>query len=204
MKYLFLLGVTVGTSLFLGPGLLKQAFLEEDVDLKKSYIESINVDYLNQTNRNYIRFDVKLDNRNYKKVYYLIDGEHIHLIKLIQKLAEIDDEKSVYTLLPIYVNDLNVIASYKIGNKGTIEKLKIYDTYIIGRGNSTAKRIAMGLVGGLMIVLGISLFFLGTVFTVRNLIVYFKTGQLPALPNMVENMSNGIKFLLGESYKDKK
>jgi len=203
LKYLFLIGVSAGASIFLGPSLLRNAFLNEDEGLKKTNIETIQVDYLNGVDKNYLNFNLKLNGRAYKQIYRIAEGKHQELMKLIGTISEESREKASNGQFPIVIDNLKIDALYALGEKGEIQRLKVNNIYVIGNKTGGFKKVAMGFFGVLMVLMGGILFFLGSVHTILNIKVYSKTGSLPPLPNTIDDMTNGIKFLFGKSNESK-
>jgi len=150
-------------------------------------VDSIKINYTNNREK-YLQLVLTTPAKNYIKHYFIPDNEHQNLINFLvdRKIVQNNFNNS----LPIKLGKQQLSKfNIQLKNKNSrIEKLIINEIYLVGKSNSKIKKYLLFLFGILSFFLGIlvlSLILLVTIF-------YFKTGELPDIPNKVE----GIKHLL--------
>ncbi|MGB3466124.1 MAG: hypothetical protein WBA74_12680 [Cyclobacteriaceae bacterium] len=203
LKFAFLIGVSLMTAIFLGPALLRMSGEADGQIYNAEKLKSLSVKFLNQHTTDYITLEIQLEGIYGKKNYHIVDNKHLELIKFLQEYTD-NKTNSLEDLIPLSIGGKSLDSYNEIGLKvasQSIEYLSV-DQHVIVGGTSSVKRVMLFGFGIIIILLGLLVFLLGLLSAINSLKQFNKTGNLPALPNTIDDMSNGIKTLFGK--RDKK
>ena len=129
--------------------------------------------------------------------YYIPDGEHKRILKFL-RTNNIILNGDLDQILPLSLskNQLTAFNDVRIkNNQRRIEILAIDGCYLIGTKPTLFATGVYYFLGGIIILLGVA----GFLLLVFVLINYFRTGELPNLPNKLE----GVRYVL-RGFKSKK
>ncbi len=208
LKFSFFVAVSMAATFIAGPLIYKTAMESKNEVLETRILESLKVDFLNESTTKYIKLEGSFsEGVKFQKVFNTTEKNHLGLFNFF-KDKKLITEASPEDFLPIVISGKKMIelgeVQSKFNNEGVLEKLVVDSAYIIGAPESMARIVFLVALSIIIMLLGISSFVVGSIMFYKNYGTFKKTGKLPELPNTAENKIKGIKFLLGKKQKPEK
>lgn len=206
LKYMFVLGLTFSMTALLGPKLIKKSLSSIENVAEKVEMDRIEVDYLNENTTRYITAKYTFNNHTYKRIYFTPESEHKMLETFLCKHQLISNASTICKLnestMPLILTQeqLSRLPDPKVivGKNNDLQYLKFGDDIVIGKSTGSFGKILLFILGVLFSMFGLLIFIAATAFTLQNLKIYQQTGELPHLPNTIDEMIKGMKFLFGK------
>ncbi len=206
LKYMFVLGLTFSMAAILGPKLIKKSLTSIENVAENVDVQRIEINYLNENTTRYITAKYTFNNRTYKRIYFTPESEHKVLETFLCKHHLISSASSICKLnestmpLILTLEQLSELSDAKIiiGENNDLQYLQFGDDIVIGKSTGSIGKILLFILGILFSIFGLLLFIATTIFTLQNLKIYQQTGKLPHLPNTIDEMIKGMKFLFGK------
>lgn len=206
LQYVFVVLFTFVVLFQLGPSLIKIGLKDEKKGYTKAILQEIQISSPSENTTSYLTFDFTIDNNQYRRIFRTSEGKHIKILDFMFDNNLLKPGEQKYRIkrsqLPItvHLNQLSINQSTYVlfdGHNNLIS-LIINEQLILGEKNGFVKKM-LAIIFGIALILIVGILFVFTIIMlVRNIGIYNKTGELPELPNPIDESIKGWKIILGK------